>query len=298
MNIHVLILGLISINQAFLDHAFSQKTDSGGHGKAQLTAMLSDRPRMAVSPTKSGYYKVREDDAIYKWVETQFGRQTLNRRILWNPSPPVAARGSYANSFIPSRNNNASICIGESRSTNTGEEVVSFEEMWAGCVFELLNVQQSREYYAIRLDVVCGIIDKEEWLTRCLRLEHNAVLATRKLYFEIWQPWSQSKRLIGNGSGWFKQCPEDFDEWRAIPEIVPLVEYWNQAYRRIAPIRNDLSSIVRALNADRGDERQVRMELRAAAERQLVKKFGLKEHNGTGETKTPMDLRSNVGPVP
>ena len=173
------------------------------HGRRQVDQMLRDRPAMA----KYG----KETDFLRRWAERKFAGEDFGSLIDWDPTPPLY---SDAEHLAPDEENNAAILIEENytEGPNRGKPR-SFEEIWAGAVYELHNVAYAREFIRLHDEADEGKLSKEAFVAAILKLELLAAQRTRAFYVHQFLPLMEKKKLPTNPTLWF--C-----EWWDTPESV------------------------------------------------------------------------------
>lgn len=173
------------------------------HGRLQVERMLSDRPAM----NQYG----GETDFLRRWAERKFAGEDFGSPIDWDPTPPLH---SDAEHLAPDEDSNAAILI-EGRyhaGQNRGKQR-SFEELWAGAVYELHNVAFAREFVRLHEKAEKGTITKEDFVGGILKHELSAAQQTRAFYLHVFLPWLAKKKLPTDPTLWF--C-----EWWDSPESV------------------------------------------------------------------------------
>ena len=173
------------------------------HGRRQVAQMLLDRPAMAQFSS--------ETEFLRHWAERKFAGEDLGTPIDWDPSPPLH---SDAEHLAPEDDENAAILV--AAVYDAGPEAGlprSFEELWAGAVYELHNVNYAREFVRLNDEADEGNISKQDFVEGILQYELRAAQQTRAFYVQVFLPWIEKKRLPTDPSLWF--C-----DWWDTPEGV------------------------------------------------------------------------------
>jgi tetratricopeptide (TPR) repeat protein len=163
------------------------------HGRAQVAAMLRDRPPMAQYGEEAKFLR--------DWAERKFAGEDFGEPIDWDPTPPLH---SDAEHLAPSDGDNAAILVELNYSGGPKEgKPRSFEELWAGAIFELHNVSFAKEFVRLNNEANEGKLSKEAFVDGILRYELQAAQRTRAFYLQVWLPWAEKKKLATDPSLWF-----------------------------------------------------------------------------------------------
>lgn len=177
--------------------------DRQKHGRLQVERMLHDRPAMNRYGAKA--------DFLRRWAEAKFAGEDFGEPIDWDSSPPLH---SDAEHLAPDGHNNAAIMIEEQYTEGPHRgQPRSFEEIWAGAVFELYNVSFARDFIRFHEDAEQGKLTKEEFVGGILKLELLAAQQTRAFYVNRFLPFAAKKKLKTDPTLWF--C-----EWWDSPDTV------------------------------------------------------------------------------
>lgn len=173
------------------------------HGQEQVAAMLRDRPAMADFGDESKFLR--------DWAERKYAGEDFGEPIDWDPSPPLH---SDAEHLAPGDGENAAILV-EAEYTHGPKEGKprSFEELWAGAIYELHNVDYAREFVRLNDEANRGKISKEPFVADILKYELKAAQRTRAFYLQVYLPWAEKKKLPTDPSLWF--C-----DWWDTPDTV------------------------------------------------------------------------------
>ena len=173
------------------------------HGRRQVERMLHDRPAM----NKYG----AEADFLRRWAERKLAGEDFGDPIDWDPSPPLH---SDAEHLAPDDDSNAAILIEEKYTDGPDRgKPRSFEELWAGAVYELHNVDYARKFVRLHELAEAGKLTKDEFVGGILKYELLAAQRTRAFYVQQYLPWAAKKKLPTDPTLWF--C-----EWWDSPEKV------------------------------------------------------------------------------
>jgi tetratricopeptide (TPR) repeat protein len=172
------------------------------HGRKQVAAMLHDRPPMAQYGDEAKLFR--------DWAERKFAGEDFGQPINWDPSPPLH---SDAEHLAPGEGQNAAILVqAEYTHGPSAGKPRSFEELWAGAVYELNNVSHAREFVRLNEEADRGKVSKEQFIAGILKYEMLATQHTRAFYVHVFLPWAEKKKLPTNPGLWF--C-----EWWDTPEM-------------------------------------------------------------------------------
>jgi tetratricopeptide (TPR) repeat protein len=173
------------------------------HGRRQVERMLRDRPAMAKH--------AKEAEFLRDWAARKFAGEDFGELIDWDPSPPLH---SDAEHIAPTDHAHAAILVAAEYDEGPKEgQPRSFEELWAGAVYELYNVFYSRRFIELNKLADEGTITKDEFVGGILRLELRAAQQTRAFYLRHYLPWTEKQKLPTNATLWF--C-----DWWDRPETV------------------------------------------------------------------------------
>ena len=163
------------------------------HGRRQVARMLHDRPAMAELEKQSEFLR---DLAARKFAGEDFGEL-----IDWDPSPPLH---SDAEHLAPGDGEHAAILVEENYTSGPKADMPrSFEELWAGAVYELHNVASAREFVRLNDDAEQGKVSKEAFVAGILKYELLAAQRTRAFYLQVFLPWAEKQKLPTDPSLWF-----------------------------------------------------------------------------------------------
>ena len=173
--------------------AWPLSADALRHGRRQVADMLHDRPAMA----KYG----DETNFLSDWAERKFAGEDFGEPIDWDPSPPLH---SDAEHLAPGDGENAAILVEADYSAGPKEgKPRQFEELWAGAIYELHNVNYAREFVRLNDEADEGKVSKEAFVAGILKYELQAAQRTRAFYIEVFLPWAEKKKLPTDPTLWF-----------------------------------------------------------------------------------------------
>ncbi len=173
------------------------------HGQRQVTQMLHDRPAMAQFGDEAKFLR--------DWARRKFAGEDFVQPIDWDPSPPLH---SDAEHLAPGDGKNAAILVEAHYTAGPKEgQPRGFEELWAGAIYELHNVNYAREFVRLNDEADRGRVSKEAFVAGILKYELRAAQRTRGFYLNVFLPWAAKKKLPTDPSLWF--C-----DWWDTPESV------------------------------------------------------------------------------
>ncbi|MEN6452342.1 MAG: tetratricopeptide repeat protein [Thermoguttaceae bacterium] len=173
--------------------AAALSAESLRHGQEQVRRMLRDRPAMAQYSQAAAF--------VRDWAARKFAGEDFGDLIDWDPSPPLH---SDAEHLAAAGNDHAAILVEENYTSGPNEgKPRSFEELWAGAIYELYNVSYSREYVRLNDEADQGKISKEAFVGGILKSELLAAQRTRAFYVRVFLPWAAKQKLATNPAHWF-----------------------------------------------------------------------------------------------
>jgi tetratricopeptide (TPR) repeat protein len=167
--------------------------ESTEHGKRQLAQLLLDRPNM-----KKYGDKAKE---LYDWAIRKFSGEDFNNKIFWDSSEPSFA---YAENS-PSMSNGPGFVRVASKYNKGPQkgEARTFEEMWHNLIFELYNINNSKDFRQLVEDVESGKLTKHDFVNKILKYEWRAAEKTRSFYINVFLPWAKDQQLHTNPQLWY-----------------------------------------------------------------------------------------------
>jgi Flp pilus assembly protein TadD len=163
------------------------------HGRKQVEQMLKDRPAMA----QYG----EEIEFLRTWAARKFAGEDLGSLIDWDPTPPLH---SDAEHIAPEGKLHGAILI-EPHYTEGPQQgqARSFEEFWAGAVFELHNINYAKEFVRLRKEAEEGKLTKREYVSSIVKYEMLAAQQIRAFYVQVFLPYAAKKKLPADPSLWY-----------------------------------------------------------------------------------------------
>lgn len=162
-------------------------------GQQQVAGMLRDRPAMARFGRQTAF--------LSEWAARKFAGEDFGARIEWDPSAPLH---SDAEHLAPTDELNAAILVAADYDSGPNRgQARSFEELWAGAVYELHNVGYAREYMRLNDEADAGKVSKEAFVAGILKYELQAAQQTRAFYVQVFLPWMAKKKLPTDPTIWF-----------------------------------------------------------------------------------------------
>ena len=163
------------------------------HGRKQVERMLKDRPAMT---------QYSEDTAMLRdWAARKFAGEDLGSLVDWDATPPLH---SDAEHIAPDEKHHGAILIEPqyTEGPRQGQDR-SFEELWAGAVFELHNINNAKEFVRLRKEAEQGGMSKEDYVASILKPEMRAAQQTRGFYVDVFLPFAAKKKLPTEPGLWF-----------------------------------------------------------------------------------------------
>ena len=172
------------------------------HGRQQVEQMLRDRPAMA---------EMFEDTAVLRqWAARKFAGEDFGEPIEWDPTPPV---DSDAENVAPIGGRRGRIRVAALHQYGPEEgKPRNFEQLWAGAIFELHNINYARQFLKLHQQAARGEVTKEEFVAGIWRYEYQAAQKTRAFYVQVFLPLAAAKKLKTDPGLWFASWWEEADE--------------------------------------------------------------------------------------
>ena len=165
--------------------------------------MLHDRSAMAQFGDQADFFS--------QWAVRKFAGEDLGTPIDWDPSPPLHSDAEHVRA---ADGDNAAILVEAVYTEGPKQgQPRSFEELWAGAVFELHNVVYAREFVRLNDEADDGKVSKEAFVAGILKYELRAAQQTRAFYLQVFLPWAEKKALPTDPSLWF-------GDWWETPDTV------------------------------------------------------------------------------
>jgi tetratricopeptide (TPR) repeat protein len=172
------------------------------HGREQVKKMLADRPAMAEHPAEAEFLR--------KWATRKFAGEDLDSLIDWDPEPPT---DSDAEHTAPDETSHGSIQVHPNYMHGRKEgQPRNFEELWAGAVYELHNINNAKYFVELHKKAADGKLTKEEFVGGIVKHEVVAAQETRAFYLNVFLPFAEKQKLATQPSLWFAQWWDQPDE--------------------------------------------------------------------------------------
>ena len=172
------------------------------HGRAQVRKMLEDRPAMAEYAEEAQFLRI--------WAVRKFAGEDLGSLIDWDPEPPT---DSDAEHTAPGENDHGSIQVHPTytHGRRSGEPRC-FEELWAGAIYELHNINNAKHFVKLHERAAEGKLSKEEFVGGIVKHEVVAAQETRAFYLTVYLPFAARHKLATQPSLWFAEWWDQPDE--------------------------------------------------------------------------------------
>jgi tetratricopeptide (TPR) repeat protein len=176
--------------------------EARAHGREQVRKMLADRPAMAEHADDAEFLRV--------WAERKFAGEDLRSLIDWEKEPP---RDSDAEHTAPDEENHGSIQVHpEYTHGRRAGEPRRFEELWAGAIYELHNINNAKRFVELHKQAGEGKLTKEQFVGGIVHHEVVAAQQTRAFYLTVYLPFAAKKKLSTRPSLWFAEWWDQPDE--------------------------------------------------------------------------------------
>ena len=172
------------------------------HAHEQVRKMLADRPAMAKYAEEAAFLRI--------WAARKFAGEDLGSLIDWDPEPPT---DSDAEHTAPDQREHGSIQVhpAYTRGRRAGRPR-SFEELWAGAIYELHNINNARHFVELHKQAGEGKLTKEEFVGGIVRHEVVAAQETRAFYLQVYLPFAARNGLATQPGLWFAEWWDQPDE--------------------------------------------------------------------------------------
>jgi tetratricopeptide (TPR) repeat protein len=163
------------------------------HGRKQVEKMLKDRPAMAQYSDEAEFLR--------SWAARKFAGEDMGSLIDWDSNAPLH---SDAEHVAPEGKLHGAILIEPQYADGPKQgQGRSFEELWAGAVFELHNINNAKEFVRLRKEAEEGKISKEDYVAGIVKYEMLAAQKTRAYYVQVFLPFVEKKKLPTEPGLWF-----------------------------------------------------------------------------------------------
>lgn len=167
--------------------------DALRHGEQQVTRMLHDRPAMAEHEKGAGVLRA--------WAARQFAGENLGSLIDWDESAPL---DSDAEHIAPSSGEHGAIMVAATYDDGPHRDAPrSFEELWAGAIYELHNITNAKQFIRLNQDADQGKVSKRDFVAGILKYELRAAQQTRAFYVQTFLPLAEKMKLSTDPVLWF-----------------------------------------------------------------------------------------------
>jgi tetratricopeptide (TPR) repeat protein len=172
------------------------------HGRRQVRKMLADRPAMAEYAPESEFLR--------DWAARKFAGEDLGSPVDWDPEPPT---DSDAEHTAPGETEHGSIQVHpEYTHGRRAGRPRNFEELWAGAVYELHNINNARHFVELHERAAAGKVSKEAFVGGIVKHEVVAAQQTRAFYLKMFLPFAAKQQLSTQPPLWFAQWWDQPDE--------------------------------------------------------------------------------------
>jgi hypothetical protein len=189
------VLGLV-VCVALMSCEKPSDTPHKSFGDRQIDQMLDDRPEMVGV--------LRADDPIRRWVAAGMNGERIGQRIYWNGDSPHGG--------APSEHARAYAYYPPHISISGGTEVTPTDK-WACAVFELFNLENTKEFTDLEAKAIGGDLDRDGYGRSCANLEYVAMRKAQKFFAEhpISNTISDSDKLLTR----VVHTPDTFEKYLA-----------------------------------------------------------------------------------
>ena len=229
----------------FLYSPFVLGDDSDNYGNKQVRKMLSDRPEMNKVISSDGLTReILPEDSVWKWVASAYENKVIGCRIEWNNGK--VRNYSLAEHVMPGNYPVGQIKVSQKFRDKHGIiRKPNFEELWAGCVFELINIQNGRFFLENMYKALQGKITRKEWIHQNTELEYNSLIKLKDFFQSVWKPWAEKNNFKYNYHIWRSKIPDDYQIWLSqYKGKNNAYNYWAEYYDNIIlPLRYKIYKI-------------------------------------------------------
>ena len=160
------------------------------HARHQFERMLIDRPLMGTH--------LRASDDIRKWALRQFAKKLDGGVINWDRTPTAGNAGAM--DLTPWHGRAGWIQVDDIAGLDNDS---AFETLWYRMVFELLNIEGSKETRALDYDTWNRKTSEQDYVKGYFLYEYGTLERTRKWYVEVFLPHAKRNQLPTNPNTWF-----------------------------------------------------------------------------------------------
>lgn len=208
-----LVIGLFLLFGTFEHIALGQADLE--YGKKQMTQMLSDCHGMTEFTTRDGQKEtLPQNSPIWLWATEAYGTPIMKMKVEWGGNHVSKPEAYLAEHRMPHDGQNGSILIRESYRDSSGVfRKATCEELWAACVFELINLRNDPAFTELYQRALNNRINRQDWVDLNTRLEHQALLQLKQFHEKIWLPWAKGARFDSDRKAWYADTPERYETW-------------------------------------------------------------------------------------
>ena len=135
------------------------------------------------------------------WAARKFAGEDLDSLIDWDPTVPAH---SDAENLAPEGDLHGAILIDPFYDSGPKlGQPRSFEELWAGAVFELHNINNGKHFVRLHKEAVDGRISKRNYVAEIVKYEVLAAQQTRAFYVQAFLPFAARQKLPTDPGLWF-----------------------------------------------------------------------------------------------
>ena len=172
------------------------------HGREQVRKMIADRPAMAEHAEDAEFLRI--------WAMRKFAGEDLGSLIDWDPEPPT---DSDAEHTAPDETDHGSIQVHPRyTSGRRAGQPRGFEELWAGAIYELHNINNAKQFVKLHEEAGEGKLTKEQFVAGIVRHEVVAAQQTRAFYLTVYLPFAARNKLPTQPALWFAEWWDQPDE--------------------------------------------------------------------------------------
>lgn len=215
--------------------AYAISKEDIAFGESQVKQMIIDRPQMGIL--------VQPGDQVWKWTVRQFAGEYTNSRYCWKNQPGFKPktripRGRFeldAWHGTPHKGQLGWITI---ESSNQFEPRQG-EYMWAGVVYELLNIRNDNAFRNIWKRAASGTCTKADFVRETTQLEYNSLRVLKLFFDNYWEPNLSKSQYRPIPRIWHDQLPSSYEQWisRIDAQTPAYAMYYDDMYRQLQEFR-------------------------------------------------------------
>lgn len=186
---------------------------------------------MAQFALKNGGLKTLTNrDLNWEWAARAYGKRINGSAIEWDSHESSKPLQYLCEHVIPGKDTSGYIRIRETFMEGEQLRKATFDEMWAGCIFELINITNGEKFLQIYRDAFAGKVTRKEWVRLNTELEYSALTRLKTFFEEVWVPWSQKNNHPYESLCWTRNTPATYTEWINQYQDNELYKYWENYY--------------------------------------------------------------------